>query len=300
MSHSPVSHPITPAPTFSLLPKAANTATATLSTVPFFARVRETLDAFSPTERKLAQVVLDYPINLAGYSASELAQLTGVSNATVTRFIRRLGYESYEEARRQARLEAQAAGGLPLSSGATPSAPEAPNCAVLWQQLQDNLTATLAQIPPSTMDAMASALHQAPHIVSVGLGAGNQLLAQQLRSLLKSGLDKHVHAGPAAGETLDDVLEHIGPRDMLVVFALGGIRADVALLCERARAAGAKLMCITDTISHAPPTDWLLRCHCTPHTPSVQGVGDASAAHALLYGLVAHTVQWGATPFQLV
>ena len=129
-------------------------------TVPFFARVRAALDSFSPTERKLAQVVLDYPINLAGYSASELAQLTGVSNATVTRFIRRLGYDSYEEARRTARLEATTSG-LPLPSSGIALSPSTPNCALLWQQLQDNLTATLAQIPASTMDAMASALHQA-------------------------------------------------------------------------------------------------------------------------------------------
>ncbi len=37
----------------------------------------------------------------------ELAALAQVSNATVSRFIRRLGYESYEEARRHARAETQ-------------------------------------------------------------------------------------------------------------------------------------------------------------------------------------------------
>ena len=268
--------------------------------LPFFARVRQTLDSFSPTEKKLAQVVLDYPINLAGYSASELAQLTGVSNATVTRFIRRLGYDSYEEARRHSRLEADAAGGLPLPSAAIAALPHAPNCASLWQQLQDNLTATLAQIPPSTMDAIAAALHQAPHVVSLGLGPNNQLLAQSLRSLLKHGLDKHVHAAPSAGETLDDVLDHMGPRDMLVVFALGGLRTDISQLCERARSAGMKLLYITDAVSHAPPSDWLLRCHTSAHAPAVTGLGDPSAAHALVYGLAAHTVHWGATPFQLV
>lgn len=265
---------------------------------PFFARVRQCLATFSPTERRLAQVVLDYPINLAGYSASELAQLTEVSNATVTRFIRRLGYDSYEEARRHARLEATA-GGMPLPTASANAAPHTPNSALLWQQLQENLTATLAQIPPSTMDAMAAALHQAPQVICVGLGP-NQILAQSLRNLLLQGLGKQVQAAPAAGETLDDVGERIGARDMLVVFALNGIREDVAALCARVRAEGAKLICITDPASHAPPSDWLLRCHTTPHTPEATQLCDASAAHALIYGLAAHTVQWGATPFQLI
>ncbi|MEW5730842.1 MurR/RpiR family transcriptional regulator [Comamonas kerstersii] len=266
--------------------------------IPFFARVRAALDTFSPTERKLAQVVLDYPINLAGYSASELAQLTGVSNATVTRFIRRLGYDSYEEARRTARLEAST-GGLPLPAADVSISPSTPNCALLWQQLQDNLTATLAQIPASTMDAMASALHQAPAIFCVGL-QHNHMLARSLRGHLMAGLDKPIYGAPAAGETVEDVLARIAPRDMVVLFALGGIRADMADLCERARKLGAKLICITDTASHAPPSDWLLRCHTTSHAPEVRHLTDTSAAQALAYGLAAHTIQWGAIPFELI
>ncbi|MDO4593134.1 MAG: hypothetical protein Q4B46_10115, partial [Comamonadaceae bacterium] len=70
--------------------------------------------------------------------------------------------------------------------------PSTPNCALLWQQLQDNLTATLAQIPASTMDAMASALHQAPAIFCVGL-QHNHMLARSLRGHLMAGLDKPIY-----------------------------------------------------------------------------------------------------------
>lgn len=265
--------------------------------VPFFARVRAALDSFSPTERKLAQVVLDYPINLAGYSASELAQLTGVSNATVTRFIRRLGYDSYEEARRTARLEAST-NGLQLPMADVNISPSAPNCALLWQQLQDNLTATLAQIPASTMDSMAAALHRAPRIVGIGLGA-NHLLAQQLRLLLQQGLSKSVCAAPEAGQSLEAATATLGARDVLVLFALGGLSAPLLALAQQARQAGAQLLCITDRASAAPTSDWLLRCDCAPHAPVLAPLPDTSAAHTLVYGLVAHTVQWGATPFQL-
>ena len=170
---------------------------------------------------------------------------------------------------------------------------------MLWQQLQDNLTATLAQIPASTMDAMASALHQAPAIFCVGL-QHNHMLARSLRGHLMAGLDKPIYGAPAAGETVEDVLARIAPRDMVVLFALGGIRADMADLCERARKLGAKLICITDTASHAPPSDWLLRCHTTSHAPEVRHLTDTSAAQALAYGLAAHTIQWGAIPFELI
>ena len=71
----------------------------------FLARVRQNLAAFHPMERKLAEFVLDFPGDLASYAANELASLAGVSNATVTRFIKRLGYLHYEDARRQVRQE---------------------------------------------------------------------------------------------------------------------------------------------------------------------------------------------------
>ena len=51
---------------------------------PFLDRVRQSLDALP---------------------AAELAALSQVSNATATRFVRRLGYASLEEARRHARDE---------------------------------------------------------------------------------------------------------------------------------------------------------------------------------------------------
>ena len=66
------------------------TAAASLP-LPFLTRVRENLGQFHPMERRLAEFVLDFPGDLASYNATELATLAGVSNATVTRFIKRLG-----------------------------------------------------------------------------------------------------------------------------------------------------------------------------------------------------------------
>ena len=60
----------------------------------FLSRVRHILPDLSPAERKLGELVRDFPGELASFSASELADLAAVSNATVSRFVRRLGYAS--------------------------------------------------------------------------------------------------------------------------------------------------------------------------------------------------------------
>ena len=59
----------------------------------FLFRVREALEDLHPAERRLGGFVCDFPGELASYSASELATLAQVSNATVSRFVKRLGYE---------------------------------------------------------------------------------------------------------------------------------------------------------------------------------------------------------------
>ena len=264
---------------------------------PFLARLRQMQDQLSPTEKKLALLILDTPIHLGSYSASELAQITDVSNATITRFVRHLGYGTYEEARRQARLEADAAGTLPLPPAAQASA-NAPNSQALWQAQQDKLRATLAQIPASTMNTLAAALHRAPRVVAVGLGA-NHLLAQHLCQLLHTALDKPALAQPAAGTTLEEALTPLARGDMLILCVLGRIPPAVQTLAQQAQQRGIALLCITDLTSPAPTSDWLLRCDTSAHATMVGHLLDTSAAHTLVYGLVAHTVQWGATPFEL-
>jgi DNA-binding MurR/RpiR family transcriptional regulator len=60
-------------------------------------------DALPTAERKLADTVLDFPGELAAYTATELAEIAGVSKAAATRFFQRLGFSNFEEARRLAR-----------------------------------------------------------------------------------------------------------------------------------------------------------------------------------------------------
>ena len=66
----------------------------------FLGRVREALPELRPAERRLGEFLCDFPGELASYSATELASLADVSNATVTRFVKRLGYENFDDARR--------------------------------------------------------------------------------------------------------------------------------------------------------------------------------------------------------
>ncbi|MDH3379196.1 MAG: MurR/RpiR family transcriptional regulator, partial [Gammaproteobacteria bacterium] len=55
----------------------------------FESRIREQYDALPASERKIADLILEFPGDVAAYSATELAALANSSKAAITRLIRR-------------------------------------------------------------------------------------------------------------------------------------------------------------------------------------------------------------------
>ena len=216
------------------------------------------MDTLPPAERRMAEFMLDFPGDLAGYSASELATLVQVSNATVTRFVRRLGYTSYEEARRHAR-EGRLAGSPLFLHALGPGAPEG-SIAAHIQLAQDNITATFAQIPEALLDDIAQAITRARSVWFLGY-RNNRNFAAYLRWQLAQLLER-THAIPGPGETLGEYAVDMGEKDVLVVFALRRSVALVTNFARRAADAGVQVLYVTDQVSSAHlNARWVLRCH---------------------------------------
>ena len=224
----------------------------------FVGKVRQLLNTLPPTERKLGEFVLDFPGDLATYTASELASLAGVSNATVTRFIQRLGYGAYEDARRQAREERSRGSPLFLSAPGMRGAEGSVASQIV--QAQDNIVATFNHIPAELIDEIAQAMTAARDVWFLGYRS-NRNLAAYLRWQLVQLLPR-THLIPGPGETLGEYAVDIGAGSVLVVFALRRSVPVAARLAATAAQAGAKVLYVTDHFSKATvPSTWLLRCH---------------------------------------
>ncbi|OSM95673.1 MULTISPECIES: MurR/RpiR family transcriptional regulator [Lonsdalea] len=77
--------------------------------------IRLIYGVLSPAEKKLVDVIMDHQHHLASFSATELAQLAGVSKSTAARVFRRLGFQDFNQFRRQCR-EMEPMGYSPLSN----------------------------------------------------------------------------------------------------------------------------------------------------------------------------------------
>ena len=77
-------------------------------------RIQDRFEALTPSEQKLAALLLDRPDEILSFSATELAALAGVSKATAARFFRNLGYADFNDVRLQAREERNRTGPVQL------------------------------------------------------------------------------------------------------------------------------------------------------------------------------------------
>lgn len=222
----------------------------------FVGRIREILHDLSPSERRLAEFALDFPGDLAGYTASELSSLANVSNATVTRFIRRLGYPNYEAARKQVRSEKNA--GSPLLLAATETDAER-SLATHLQQSQSNLASTYRRIPESLLNEIAQAILGARKVWVLGFRSSHALASYFRWQLLQIVPEAQLIPGP--GETMGEHLAGIQKDDVVVIFALRRRVRAMDQLIEQIALLNPNVLHISDQLSpEKSPCRWLLRC----------------------------------------
>ncbi len=245
----------------------------------FLYRVRQALPDLRPAEKRLGEFVCDFPGELASYSAQELAALAHVSKATVTRFIQRLGYENYEEARRHARAEKQTGSRLFLTTTADASTDQSVKAHVA--QGIANLEATFLTISDNQIEAAAQAMMQARKVWVLGFRS-SQPFASYLQWQLTQVIEDII-AIPGPGQTLGEHLVSLREDDVVVFFAMRRRIAQLDAILAQIRKAKVKLIYITD--EGAPfenSADWHFQCQSLAPGPLFNHTAVMALCHLLI------------------
>ncbi len=192
-----------------------------------------------PGERKLAETVLARLANLASYSATELAADASVSKATAARFFRRIGYESFGQARLKARAEAHAASPLHAFAGAARK-----RKADAWAQHvaddRNNLSDSFGQSGHGAFEQAIRQIAKAPRVHVAGLRNGRFVAAYAAYLLAQVRGD--VVSLPGAGMTLAEDMVSLGRGDVLLVVDFRRRSAFLQAIVDAARRTGAQLI----------------------------------------------------------
>lgn len=246
----------------------------------FLARVRKALPDLHPAERRLGEFVCDFPGELASYDAQELAGFANVSKATVSRFVRRLGYESYDEARRHARAEQRTGSRLFMAHAGDPDGAEA-SLARNVEQGKLNLDSTFAAITQVEIDAVARAILGARKVWVIGFRASHPF-ADYLRWQLIQVVED-VIAIPGGGETLGEHLVSMRREDCVVLFGLRRRVAVTERILAHVGGTGAAMLYVTDEGAEPEKAArWHFRCHTMAPGPLFNHVSVMALCHLLV------------------
>lgn len=252
-------------------------------------RIRQNWEKLSSHEQQLADVLLAAPGQLAMNTATELAESANVSKATTSRFFRHLGYDSYDEARRQAREMQNSGSPLYLQALSRDSSIDNIVQSHLEKEIA-NLVNTYRLIDHQQLDDMAVAIAKARRVVVLGWRHSYSIATVIYRDLIN--LHQDVRLLPRTGDSL---AEHLAALDSQDVAICVGLRRRMSILDSAMGALeelGVPMIYITDSLSgkSVKHANWIIRCH-TESSMMFDSTASLSGVCNLLTSLVGQKVE---------
>ncbi|HFK4113150.1 TPA: MurR/RpiR family transcriptional regulator HpxU [Klebsiella aerogenes] len=238
-------------------------------------RLKAQYASLSPQEQRVADFIVDHFDDLISYNSAELAQLSGVSKATVSRLFKRLGYEKYRDMRDELRTLRQS--GMPLTDHR-----EAVQGNTLlarhYKQEMANLTQWVNALDARQFAEAINALVNARRVVIIGM-RNSWPLALHLRQQLLQARGQVVVL-PQPGQSLSEELVDLCEEDIVVVMAFRRRPRIIRPLMQQLQQRGVPQLLICEPQAHSlfPLAFWRL---CAP-LDSVSAFDSYASANSLI------------------
>ncbi|MEP7246092.1 MAG: MurR/RpiR family transcriptional regulator [Gammaproteobacteria bacterium] len=201
----------------------------------------------TPSEAKIAQVLLaDYPLAGLG-TATSLAKRAGVSDPTVIRLVTKLGFVGYPafQARLLEEVDAGLRSPIMMMEAKRPAAKGRSVGAAYLHSVAAAIESGAATTLPQTFDRAVTLIMEAKgRVVLIG-GRFSRHVSGMLAGYLAQFRDNVSHLSPLSAESFDSLVD-LGPRDVLVAFDYRRYQTDVIRFTEQAVARGVPVVLFTD------------------------------------------------------
>lgn len=214
-------------------------------------RIASLYPSLSAGHRKAADFVMQHPLDTATMTIERLAAKSGASTATLTRFVRALGFSGYGEFRASLsealRLAMEPVRGLADSRGA-PASPYATLIGALRDQAA-NLDAAIAALDDATVTRAIALLLGARRIFIVGTGASHHV-ASFLEEGLALYLDADVIFAASRGGPTRTIRQMLsgGPGDLVVAISMPRYSRSTLEICSFAAQRSMPILALTDAL----------------------------------------------------
>lgn len=254
-----------------------------LNTNRFLERLAARRPQLSPSERRVADFVLDHPEQVIRMSIAKLASVTGVSQPTVLRFVRALGLERYPELKL---LTGQSiVSGTPyLHSEVKPGDQLDLIVGKIFDSSIFVLNAVRQSIDQAALERAIAVLHSARRIECFGSGAASILAIEAQHKLMRLGIpvvtytDTHLQRMAAAT---------LRPGDAALCFSHTGEVSDTVKMAQKAREVGAAVIGVTRPNSTLAATSDIILAIDAQENTEVYAPMTSRIAHAVIIDVIA-------------
>jgi RpiR family transcriptional regulator, carbohydrate utilization regulator len=212
-----------------------------LLTADTLARMRAAYPSLPPSERKVVDFILSDFEDVIRMTLADLAQNSGVSDATVVRLCRSLGFNNFFELKIA----------LTRSMGDTPrlihdDVREGDTSAIIARKVLhtaiEAVQDTLQVLDDEAFEQAVDLLHHADRILIAGVGTSGPLAHEMYNRLMRLRLNCHVHTDIYL-QVIEAAL--LTPEDVVVLISQNGSTIGPIRTAQEARRKGAKVIVIT-------------------------------------------------------
>jgi DNA-binding MurR/RpiR family transcriptional regulator len=204
-------------------------------------RLREVCDKLNPSEKKVADYILQHPAQLIDLSVAQLAERSGASQAAIIRLCKTMGLKGYQD------LKIKVAGDLHQDEieGYQEIRPH-DSISTLIQNVSNNniqsIRDTLKILDPAEVEKAVIALDEAERIFFYGIGASNLIAMDAQHKFLRMGRTCFTFADPHVQITSAVTLK---PSDAVVGISYSGETKEVIRAVQIAKERGCTTISIT-------------------------------------------------------
>lgn len=256
-------------------------------------RIERCYPKLPKAEKRLADIITSLPGSPIGYSATELAQLAGVSKAITSNLFRSLGYKSFKEFKDE--LRRHQSRGSPAFFEFEASTHISFDESMIRHVQQDvqNLKKTFNQIDPAKLDQAVDCIRTARNVYVCGFRNSFMLASYLSRQLLL--LRGSVIQLPCTGQTIGDDLIDMTSSDVMIMIGLRRRVKHVYQLLKLAREQNTKILYITDPGATRTKTvaDWSFNVEINSDTPFDSYVSTMSLLNVVCTRLFQRDIETG-------
>jgi len=208
---------------------------------PLLEQIKQAEDRLRRSERKVADVILSDPQTALSLGISALAAASGVSDPTVLRFCRALGFDGFQSFK-LALARALALGAPFIREGVAPDDDTATLGAKICSQTAAAIYGLPAKLDWAVVEGAIEALAAAPRIECYGVGASGAVAVDAQNKLFRLNVPVTAYVDPHMQIMSASSLKR---SDVVLAFSYTGRAREVIEAAQVARRQGASVIAVT-------------------------------------------------------